>query len=178
MNNIKRLIAVLLVLASVFAFAACTSGSDNTTTTQKPQQSTPSSSASQPSEPSVPGSSSTQPTPPPTEPEPTINPDDITFRVRVVDQNGDPIQGMMIQLCKETCTQATTNSDGWAYFTSAYAEGYTTNLLGWDEGYEANYDLYNYDQYMELDPVINLPMPAHYPFEAGSMEFVFTITKL
>ncbi len=175
MNNFKRLMAVLLVLVTVFTFAACTSGSDNTTATQKPQQSQPSSSASKP-EPSVPGSSSTQPTPPPTDP--TINPDDITFRVRVVDQNGDPIEGMMIQLCKETCTQATTNSDGWAFFTSAYAEGYSTNLMGWDEGFEANYDLYSYEQYMEIDPVIGLPMPAHYPFEEGSMEFIFTITKV
>ena len=106
MKNMKRLIAVMMVLAIALCVVACAQPQDNgskpaTSTTTKPSGTT-----TQPS-----GSSSQN------DPEPT-------HFVKVVDQDGNPVSGVIVSLCDDFVCYApvSTGEDGIAVF---YEEGLT-----------------------------------------------------
>jgi hypothetical protein len=82
MKNMKRLIAVMLVLTMALCLVACGGQNDTPTTTQKPNSTNKP--TTQPT---------TQPTTAPTEP---AKP---SHTVKVVDQDGNPVSNIPIQLC-------------------------------------------------------------------------------
>lgn len=58
-----------------------------------------------------------------------------TFKVKVVNANGDPIANVMLQLCKDTCIPAKTGEDGVASFKAEITDGYKLSVLTCPEGY-------------------------------------------
>ncbi|MBQ5837197.1 MAG: hypothetical protein IIW39_00855 [Clostridia bacterium] len=57
------------------------------------------------------------------------------FKVYVVDASGNPVAGVMIQLCKDTCIPAKTGEDGVATFKAEITDGYKLSVLTCPEGY-------------------------------------------
>lgn len=114
MNNMKRLFAVLMVLSVMLCFAACTDAPANSTpaaTTTTPAPSTP-----------VASTPATTPSTAPTTPT-------YTYRIRVVDENGAPIEGATVQLCLEMCSFTKTDAEGYAYFKNDIADGHKARIL-------------------------------------------------
>ena len=112
----KRLIALLMILSIALCFAAC--GQDPApTTTAKP---------------------TTAPTTAPTTVPPTTTVDNTVYnyRIRVVDQDGNPIEGAYVQFCLEVCNFYATNAEGWALIDAPIAEGYKAHILSLPAGYE------------------------------------------
>ena len=102
MNNMKRLIAVMLMLTLVLCCVACAQPQNN-----------PSTSAPKTEPSSEPTSSATQPTTtnPTTAPTPS-------HTVKVVDEEGNPVAGIAVQLCDDgSCyNPQITNEEGIAAF--------------------------------------------------------------
>ncbi len=123
MNKFMKFLALVLVMATLLAFAACTPNDNGSSTpNSSSSSSTPSSSSSTPS-----SSSST----------PTAKP--ITYRIRVVDEAGNPVKDAWVQLCmgEETCfNPVKTDEDGWAGYTNAVKDGYCTKITKAPEGFE------------------------------------------
>ena len=65
---------------------------------------------------------------------------DVTYVIRYVDQDGQPVPGVMVQVCdEETCRVLTTDETGTAAFTApAYA--WEIHALRFPEGYEGDTD--------------------------------------
>ena len=59
-----------------------------------------------------------------------------TFKVVVVDGSQNPVEGVMVQMCKDTCVPAKTDADGVAIFNIDDADGYKLSVLMCPEGYE------------------------------------------
>ena len=62
----------------------------------------------------------------------------VVYKVTVVDENGNPVAGTMVQVCTdETCfAPVTTDANGVAEFRLAEADGYKTKLItGSDDDY-------------------------------------------
>jgi hypothetical protein len=57
------------------------------------------------------------------------------FKVSVVDASGNPVANVMVQLCKDTCIPAKTDSDGIATFNAEITDGYKLSVLTCPEGY-------------------------------------------
>ncbi len=137
MNKFKRMLALLLVVAAVAGLVAC---GEPAQTTNSSQSTAPSTQSTAPS--------STQSTAAQVK---------ITYRVRIVDEAGNPVVGAGAQLCKAdgTCTTKETNEEGWAEFDNAVEEGYTANIA-----YLADYTEVN---------------SAKQKFESGVLEMTLTL---
>lgn len=61
-----------------------------------------------------------------------------SFKVTVVDESGNPVSGVMIQVCKDTCIPAKTGDDGVATFNVEITDGYKLSVLSCPEGYSYN----------------------------------------
>ncbi len=59
-----------------------------------------------------------------------------TFKVKVVDENGAPLEGATVQICKDSCVFSTSDADGIAGFNAEITEGYKLSVLDCPEGYE------------------------------------------
>ncbi len=138
MNNFKRILALVMALVAVMALAACTPDATKST------QSTESTASTAPES----TSSST--------PETTAPEKEITFRVQVLDLEGNPVVGAGVQLCLETCTIHDTNEEGWAEFDNKVEDGYKANIAYLADGTEVN-----------GEPVY---------FESGATEMTLTLT--
>ncbi len=108
----KKLLALILVLGLVFCLCACGADKKDADTDTKTQQ-----------------SSQTE----------TSSDDAATasFEVMVVDQNGDAVPGVMVQICKDTCLPALTNSKGVATFNLEITDGYKLSVMSCPAGYDA-----------------------------------------
>ncbi len=111
MNKFMRMAAMLLVLVTVMAFVACTPTENETTGNTDPSHSS--------------NTSASESTAPSTKPA-----KEVTFRVKVVDEEGNIVPGVTVQLCKESCVTKTTNDEGWAEFTNDVEDGYHANIYG------------------------------------------------
>lgn len=58
-----------------------------------------------------------------------------TFEVTVVDQNGNAVQGVMMQLCKDVCVPKLTDANGVAVFEAEITDGYKLSVLSCPAGY-------------------------------------------
>ena len=109
MKNMKRLIAVMMVLTLALCFVACTEPqTPGTSTTQKP------------TDPQNNTSSSTQPTSSSKQEDP-----DPTFVVTVVDQDGNPVANVAVQLCDESMCYMYQMTESGAKVKILAADGYT-----------------------------------------------------
>ena len=117
MKTVKMLLALVLALGMVMAFAAC--GEEEAKKTE-PVTTTPATTEPATQEASV-------------ETEP-VN-DNPTYTVTVVDEGGNPVAGAMVQLCAEACYPNQTNDQGVATFNLEEAE-YKVSFLKLPEGYE------------------------------------------
>ena len=59
-----------------------------------------------------------------------------TFTVKVVDEEGTAVAGVVVQLCKEECVPVTTDATGVAVFNIDNTEGYKLSVVTCPEGYE------------------------------------------
>lgn len=110
MKNLKKVLAVVLAFAMLLCFCACGgNGGDNTTTTST------------------------------TESQPTENDTAVEnkgFKVTVVDEGGNAVSGVMVQLCKDACVPAKTDDNGVATFTIEVTDGYKLSVMSCPDGYE------------------------------------------
>lgn len=114
----KRLIALMMILSIALCFAACGEDQNPTvTTTTAP---------------------TTVPTTTPTTVPPTSSVDNTVYnyRIRVVDQDGNPIEGAYVIFCLEQCNFYVTNAEGWALIDSPIADGYKAHIMTLPDGYE------------------------------------------
>ena len=58
----------------------------------------------------------------------------VTYTVKVVDENGNPIVGALVQMCSDTCFPSATDANGVATFKLADAE-YKVSFLTLPAGY-------------------------------------------
>lgn len=65
----------------------------------------------------------------------TTKAEETTFRVKVVDQNGDPVPGAMIQICKDTCIPKMSDENGVAAFPIEITDGYKLSVLSCPTGF-------------------------------------------
>ena len=118
----KKLFAALLLVCMVFSLCAC---GENETPTE-PQGTQPQATQPQTTAPEQ-----------PTEPEET-QPQGVTYTVKVVDEGGNPVAGVMVQLCAETCMPKLTDAEGKAvYENQEERSDYKASVTSYPEGYEA-----------------------------------------
>ncbi len=65
----------------------------------------------------------------------TTQPQAASFEVKVVDRNGAPVQGVMIQICKDICVPKVTGADGVALFDLEIEDGHKLSVLSCPTGY-------------------------------------------
>ena len=65
----------------------------------------------------------------------TTQPQAASFEVKVVDQNGAPVQGVMIQICKDICVPKVTDANGVALFDLEIEDGHKLSVLSCPTGY-------------------------------------------
>lgn len=132
----KRLLALLLSLCLVLCLCACGGGNEDTTPNDEP-----STEGSQPEASSDP----TQQTGP-------------VYKVTVVDDEGNPLAGVMVQLCKDMCVPAVTNAEGVAEFRQP-EDDYHVSVASMPAGYEYSSDeqeFYFEEGSYELTIVLNI----------------------
>ena len=112
----KRLIALVMILSIALCFAAC--GQDPATTAAP--------------------TTTAKPTTPTTTVPPTTTVDNTVYnyRIRVLDSDGNPIEGAYVQFCLEVCNFYATNAEGWALIDAPIADGYKAHILSLPTGYE------------------------------------------
>lgn len=116
----KRFIAFALIVCIALGLCAC--GGNNTPETEAPVQ-------------------TTVPTDVP-ETEATETPADdgmVVYTVTVVDENGEPVPGVVVQWCLETCFPGFTNASGVAQYTAAEAD-YHVSINSMPAGYTYSTD--------------------------------------
>lgn len=57
------------------------------------------------------------------------------FQVKIVDEGGNPVQGCMVQVCKDTCLPAISNAEGIAIFNLQIEDGHKLQVSNCPEGY-------------------------------------------
>lgn len=118
----KRIAILLLAVCMIFALCACDSAED---IPEAPE--------------AAPEAQQPQPEPETTEaPEQTTEaaPAEPTYTVKLTDEEGNPMAGVMVQICLESCMPALTGEDGVAAFYVAAEDGYYATVTAMPEGYD------------------------------------------
>lgn len=115
MKLTKKLLAVLLTLLVVFSLCACGNNADTTDNTDDIESSAVEESS---------------------EVESSEEEKSAAFEVKVVDTAGNPVEGVMLQICKDSCIPAKTDANGIASFNIEITEGHKLQVLTCPEGYE------------------------------------------
>lgn len=113
MKNLKKVLAVLLALGMLLCFCACGNNDDGETTTTTTTTTT--------------------------ENDQTENDTAVEnkgLKVTVVDEGGNAVSGVMVQICKEACVPARTDDNGVATFSIEITDGYKLSVMSCPEGYE------------------------------------------
>lgn len=108
----KKLLAFVLAVAMVFCLCACGGDSNNSNANEPIDNKNNSSQATSKEE---------------TTPE---------FKVTVEDADGNVVEGVMVQLCKESCIPARTDANGVAIFNIEITDGYKLSVMSCPDGYE------------------------------------------
>lgn len=111
--NAKHFLALLLALCLSFCLCACGGNSDNT------------------------GETTTAPAVETTQPTETTAAAEPSHTVKVVDEGGNPIAGVFVQICLPdgSCTPMQTMDDGIAYYYNMAEADYEVKVLKMPEGY-------------------------------------------
>ena len=133
MKMTNRILAAILLLTMALCLVACSGGEETKTPTICTTMTAPTT--------TVPPTTTTAPTT-----EPVI---EYNYRVRVVDNKGEPIEGAIVSFCLEQCSTYETNADGFALIDAETAEGYKARIESLPEGYE---DYTFVDVYIFLAP--------------------------
>lgn len=73
---------------------------------------------------------------PPTQPEET-QPQGETYTVKVIDEGGNPVAGVMVQLCSELCVPKITDANGMAVYENMEERSdYKASVTSFPQGYE------------------------------------------
>ena len=128
--NMKKLLAMVLAAVMMLSLCACGGEAEETqaTETTEATQATEATQETQATE-------ATEET----EPEGTV------YKVTVVDEEGNPVSGVMVQICFETCLPAMTNENGVAEYRVDEAD-YKVSFLMVPEGYAADQNEYHFDE--------------------------------
>lgn len=113
MKNFKKVLAVLLALIMLVCFCACGGNEEEKTTTTTTTTTTESNQT-----------------------ENDIAVENKGFKVTVVDEGGNAVPGVMVQICKEACVPARTDDNGVATFSIEITDGYKLSVMSCPEGYE------------------------------------------
>ena len=174
MKNFKMLLALVLALAMVLCFAACTEKNDDgeATTAPSTEATDPSTEANNPpteaTDPSTeatdPSTEATDPSTeannPPTESTEPTAPSSYAYAIKVVDANGNPVAGAWVQLCSDAnCQPKQTDANGIA--------GYTADETPAGDKLKAQ---------ILTAPGFTTPAENIQYFENGVTEIVFTVT--
>ncbi|MGM9601199.1 MAG: hypothetical protein ACI3W5_06415 [Faecousia sp.] len=117
MNTMKKMLALLLTLCMALALGACGQAekATNTTPAGNPVETT-----------TAPLSTK--------EIQQTTDPNRVAYTVYVVDEQGNPIPGGMLQFCLDSCSPVVIDENGVANFTGE-AVNYDVKFLNMPEGY-------------------------------------------
>lgn len=135
MISLKKLLGILLAMTLVLGLCACGGGEE-----------TPDNTGGS-TEPSSTGN---------TEASETLDDGKVTYSVKVVDEDGDPISGAMVQLCKDSCLPGATAENGVAEFKTV-EDDYKVSFMMLPSGYDYSTDA------------------TEFYFEAGSYELTITL---
>jgi len=132
MKQFNKILALVLALMLVLCLCACGQDTNGGNTTDAPTD---------------PIAETTAPTEKPTEAptEPTIPDGMVQYKVKVTDEAGNPVVGVMVQVCTdETClAPVKTDDTGVATFAPAAEGEYHANFLpGVPAGYEADAEVF------------------------------------
>ena len=124
MKTLMKILALVMAMAMVAGCLAACGGDANTT---EPEATTAPTNPTEPSETD------------PTDPEPSEPVDDgkVEYKVYVKDADGNPVAGVLVQICKEgsTCfTPSRTNDDGVATWKLDEASDYYGTVSSLEEG--------------------------------------------
>ena len=61
----------------------------------------------------------------------------VTYKVTVVDEAGNPVPEVVVQICKDYCVPAVTDANGVVEFKVEDVEGYKVSFSSIPEGYES-----------------------------------------
>lgn len=111
MKNITKLLALVMALAMVLCLAACVS--------ENPNASTDPVGNSAPTDP--------EPSTVPSDPAPSVS-DKKTYKVTLKDSSGNPLSGVMVQICLDSCIPALTDANGVATFELDEESGYSVGV--------------------------------------------------
>ena len=119
----KKLLAVLLTLCMVFALCACGAGSDNKEDEKNNNavNNEVNDDADDESKDESDEDEGVQ--------------TQAGFQVKIVDEGGNPVQGCMVQVCKDTCLPAISNAEGIATFSLQIEDGHKLQVSNCPEGY-------------------------------------------
>ena len=79
-----------------------------------------------------------------------------TYTIKVVDESNNPVEGAVVQLCKESCSPMVTDANGVAVFTvKEYSDEYKATIATYPDGtqYEGEY-VYFEDGIVEITLVM------------------------
>ncbi|MBQ4561088.1 MAG: hypothetical protein IJA55_02000 [Clostridia bacterium] len=118
MKTFKNLLGIILIACMMLTFVAC--NTDNSVTDDADTTK----------------ASEVQTTSPEDASDDTETAADEGFKVIVADEDGTPVAGVAVQLCKDTCMPAVTDADGIASFNSEITAEHKVSVLTLPEGYE------------------------------------------
>lgn len=132
MKTMKKFLSWMLALMLVLSLCAC--GQTNQPASTEPSDSIPATEPSQPTEEVT---------------EPTLGEGMAQYKVKVEDEAGNPVVGVMVQVCTdETCLiPVKTDDTGLATFAPAQIAEYHANFLpGIPEGYTAEAEVFYFGE--------------------------------
>ena len=120
MRYIEKIVLAIVILGMLFTLGACSeTPSENSDATQTPTSVV---------------------TPTPDVPTPTPDDGKVTYTIKVVDENNNPLANVMVQLCLESCFPGLTDANGVATFSREKAD-YKVTFVSLPDGYTYSSDV-------------------------------------
>ena len=118
----KRIITLMMMLCMIFSLCACGNNSGDVEGNKSKESQT-----SQTEEGKDENSEGTEDT--------SEDTGKVEYKVILVDQDGNPVGGAMVQICKEACVPSKTGEDGVAVFSLEETDGYKASIMSLPKGY-------------------------------------------